>query len=203
MTSVPCGAPVGAGRGCSIGRRRAPALGKNRRPLGLPGRACPLRGAARPRPRRRGRAAATAGDARSRGPSGAAAPRPGLSCLPQSLCLLHTGRSASAPQASNRAAPLVRPTTTTGLAMDRSVAGECLLVSYGTLAACQVLLGTYRESYEQKTRPRSRKRASEAALTNDQSIKHETLRCLASQGALSGVSAWPGWHRSPPGGSRA
>ena len=55
--------------------------------------------------------------------------------------------------------------------MDRSVAGECLLVSYGTLAgfAKFLLLGTYRESYEQKTRPRSRKRASEAALTNDQS----------------------------------
>ncbi len=147
--SVPCGAPVGAGRGCSIGRRRAPALGNS---LGLPGcrRGCPLRGAARPRPRRRGRAAATAGDARSRGPSGAAAPRPGLSCLPQSLCAFCAqGRSASAPHASNRAAPLVRPTTTTGLAMDRSVAGECLLVSYGTLAGFAnwpsfCLLGTYR-----------------------------------------------------------
>ena len=155
--------------GCSIGRRRAPRSGI-RRPLGLPGRGCPLRGAARPRPRRRGRAAATAGDARSRGPSGAAAPRPGLSCLPQSLCAFCAQSEAPArAHASNRAAPLVRPTRDSR----GPIGGRqgCLLVSYRPLAGLPsfFLLGTYRESFAQQksTRPRStRKRASEAALTN-------------------------------------
>ena len=69
LTSVPCGAPVGAGRVLHrAARARAWELAR------APGcrRGCPLRGAARPRPRRRGRAAATAGDARE------AEVRPGL-----------------------------------------------------------------------------------------------------------------------------
>ena len=144
--------PSAPGGGAPSGGGARPRLGTGRRGSGC--LAALLRGAARPRPRRRGRAAATAGDARSRGPSGAAAPRPGLSCLPQSLCAFCTGRSASAPHASNRAAPLVRPM---GLAMDRSGAAGLLASFARTLLQARDAVDATPESGPGRRKARERR----------------------------------------------
>ena len=109
---------------CSIGRRRAPARG-NPAAARAAAEGCPLRGG--------GAAASEAPRARGSDRGRRAEPRSVRGCCPASgfrrtvtepLCLLHTGRSASAPHALARAAPLVSPMS---LAMDRSGAAGPLL----------------------------------------------------------------------------